>query len=289
MRAWLVYDEAGRAANEDYIARHRRVGAEFGVEVRLRMAEELWEEMTVPGSILADNNQKPPDFAIVRTICPALSKRLEERGIPVFNPWKVSSLCNDKGKTIEYVRRHTDVPCVPTRRYANPMLSKDLLSDRDCVIKSVDGHGGRQVFSTKEAFSAIAQGIGSSDFVIQPFIHGPGEDVRVYVIGSEPVAAVKRRAGKDFRANFSLGGAVQLYTLSFSEREMVEKICRIFPFGLAGIDFLINERKEFVLNEIEDVVGARMLYQCAPDIRLLERYFSFILNTLRQSAEESAL
>ncbi len=57
---------------------------------------------------------------------------------------------------------------------------------------------------------------------------------------------------------------------------MVEEICRLFDFGLAGIDFIVEEGGSLVFNEIEDVVGARMLYQCCPDIRLLDRYFLFI-------------
>ncbi len=274
MRAWLIYDETGRRRNRDYIAFHREVGRKFGVDIRLQMAEKLMEEIPVDR----------PDFALVRTICPELSRRLEDRGIPVFNPWKVSDICNDKGKTIEYVRRNTDVPCVPTERYDNGDLSYALLRDAgpDSVVKAVEGHGGTQVYSGREDFSVIEQGIGQSDFVIQPFVRGPGEDIRVYVVGQEPVAAVKRRARSGFRANFSLGGCAKLYRLKPEERETVEKICGIFPFGMVGIDFIVNERGELLLNEIEDVVGARMLYQCAPDMDLLERYFSFIRDKLLQ-------
>lgn len=49
-----------------------------------------------------------------------------------------------------------------------------------------------------------------------------------------------------------------------------------------GIDFIINEKDEFILSEIEDVAGARMLYQCMPDCHLLERYFTYIKEKILQ-------
>ena len=57
----------------------------------------------------------------------------------------------------------------------------------------------------------------------------------------------------------------------------MEKIIGEFDFGLVGIDFLIDEQEDFVFNEIEDVVGARMLYQVS-DINLLHEYFVYILS-----------
>ena len=62
---------------------------------------------------------------------------------------------------------------------------------------------------------------------------------------------------------------------------MVQKIVDMFSFGLVGIDFLIDEKGAFVFNEIEDVVGARMLYQLT-DINLVERYFKYILKQIEK-------
>lgn len=46
-----------------------------------------------------------------------------------------------------------------------------------------------------------------------------------------------------------------------------------------GIDFLIDENGEFLFNEIEDVVGARMLYQLT-DINLVGKYLEFIIERI---------
>ena len=42
---------------------------------------------------------------------------------------------------------------------------------------------------------------------------------------------------------------------------------------MAGIDFIIDKNGEFVFNEIEDVVGSRMLYKTHPDMDILDIFF----------------
>lgn len=282
-RAWLVYDRAGAARNAEYIRMHREEGGRLGIEVELRFAEELLRMPELGDNCRTEPGTEfvKPDFAIVRTICPALSEGLEQMGIPVFNNAFVSKICNDKGDTIRYVGENTDVPVIPTERFGNERLTREFVeSHPDCVIKAVDGHGGTQVFRTGEPYPVISAGIGTSDFVVQPFVRGAAKDVRVYVIGHEVIAAIERTGAGDFRSNFSLGGQVREYVPDAWELSCVEQICRQFSFGLVGIDFILDGDGTFLFNEIEDVVGARMLYQCRPGIPLLERYFTFIVDKI---------
>lgn len=276
-RAWLVYDGESARLNRPYIQMHHEIGAGYGIHFRLLSPEQVRQRLHGPDQ----EDPKLPDFAIVRTICPELSEELEGFSVPVFNPAAVSRICNDKGKTIDFIKKNSEVPVIETTRYANRELSGTLMRRYPGhVIKSVDGHGGREVFFTSDPFPQIVRGIGTSDFIIQPFVRGKGRDVRVYVIGTEIIAAVERTSVDGFRSNFSLGGRVRLYPLGQEERHLVETVCRLFDFGMVGIDFIIDETGSFILNEIEDVVGARMLYQCQPGIRLLEKYFTFILDKL---------
>lgn len=276
VKAWLVYDSEGAARNRDYIRMHQEIGLKYQITFQLVLADELWQ-MPCP----AESTR--PDFALVRTILPSLTSKLESWGIPIFNNSFVSEICNHKGKTIEFVHSHCDIPVIPTESFVNTELCQELLLRYPHhVIKAVEGHGGKQVFRTDDSWREISTGIGKSDFVIQPFIKGPGKDLRFYVIGKRIVGAVERHTQDGFRANFSLGGSVRSYEWGRQEEEMVAKICDLFSFGLVGIDFLMDEKENWILNEIEDVVGARMLYQCQPDIHLLEKYFSFILEKLLQ-------
>lgn len=298
LHAWLIYDREGADRNRDYIRMHEEIGRKMGISFELRItdkgrSEELidkaWENLTGQGGEMieddrmGDSTPGRPDFAIVRTIDPGLSQMLENRGIRIFNNAEVSEICNEKGKTISFVEAHTGVPVTHSLSFESGELTPELLNQYpEHVIKAVSGHGGKQVFRTEEPFEKIRAAIGNSDFIIQPFVAGPGKDVRVYVIGDEIVAAVERTSKDGFRSNYSLGGDVKLRTLSKQERKYVWEICQVFSFGLVGIDFLIDENGGFVFNEIEDVVGARMLYHCCPDIRLLERYFRFIIENILQ-------
>ena len=60
----------------------------------------------------------------------------------------------------------------------------------------------------------------------------------------------------------------------------MSKIVELFDFGMVGIDFIIGDSGELIFNEIEDVVGARMLYQCMPGVNLVGKYLRFIKETL---------
>ena len=59
---------------------------------------------------------------------------------------------------------------------------------------------------------------------------------------------------------------------------MVERIVDKLSLDYAGIDFTFNNEKA-VFNEIEDAVGARMLYQVS-DIDIVEMYIKYILEQL---------
>ena len=52
----------------------------------------------------------------------------------------------------------------------------------------------------------------------------------------------------------------------------------MFDFSLVGIDFVFH-RGKMVFNEIEDVVGARMLYS-KTDINIVSLYLDFILSLI---------
>lgn len=270
LRSWLIYDEDGAKRNADYIEMHRELAERFHLSLHLVMDHDV--------SGLLKQSDKLPDFCFVRTIQPKMNKQLEDKGIVVYNSSFVSEICNDKGKTIQYVKKCTHVPVISTSCYKRNQLSQKLLEQYpDHVIKAVDGHGGKQVFLTSESFSDIEQAMEKSDFIIQPRIRGKGQDIRVYVIGTKIMGAVIRTAKNGFKSNFSLGGEVQPYTLKEKDKKMIQEILSAFSFGMAGIDFIVDNDENLIFNEIEDVVGARMFYQCYPNINLLEEYFRFVL------------
>ncbi|WP_026835840.1 ATP-grasp domain-containing protein [Eubacterium xylanophilum] len=267
-KALLIYDEEGRKVNKDYIEMHREKGQKYGVDIQLVMADEVREY----------GEFSCIDFAFVRTRDYRLTKFLEKNGVSCYNNSMVSEISNDKFKTYQYIKENTGVPVVESDFYENIQLSESLIEKNNGkVIKSVDGHGGKNVFLIgPDDYSLIKDGIGTSDFIIQPLINAK-RDLRVYIIGERIVAGVCREATKGFKSNYSLGGKVSKVPVSGEVEGYIRQIMEHMTFGMVGIDFLLGESGVY-LGEIEDVVGARMLYKCAKDIDILDEYFQYVID-----------
>lgn len=157
---------------------------------------------------------------------------------------------------------------------AGGIIQSQVSLCEDEMLKHVPLHGDEMCSQT------LLYGDGMQDqIVVQRLASEKGKDLRVYVIGNEIVAGMLRTSDTDFRSNFSLGGHAQVHALTEEEETLVRKIMRYFSFGLVGID-LIYDNGHPVLNEIEDVVGARMLY-AHTDINLVGRYIDYIISASR--------
>ena len=97
-------------------------------------------------------------------------------------------------------------------------------------------------------------------FLYQELCDTPGRDLRVYLVGKKIVGAMLRSSDSDFRANYSLGGKAEVYNLDDAEKSLVETITGPLSVGHCGIDFLFH-KGNLIFNEIEDMVGSRMLYR----------------------------
>jgi len=249
MKGWLIYDKEGAARNRTFIDFWFAAAEKRGVDLELLRSENPLPE-------------KNPACAVVRTINPALSFRLEERGIPVYNPASVSEICNDKWKTYQLASR-LGVPFPQTEYVPDPAVMPS--HPYPYVLKACAGHGGTQVFMVKngEEEQAAKQALSGIPSVLQEPVSHLGKDLRVYVLGGKILAGMLRVSHTDFRSNFCLGGTAAPHELTAEERTIVEAFTNALPLGLAGIDLIYHDGKP-VFNEIEDVVGCRMLYSQTP-------------------------
>lgn len=312
MGIWMVYDREGLARNAAYVELYRKHSRRYGMDVTVVLADEVYRRVS---------EGERPACVFVRTMRPAVSEFLEAQGIPVFNPSEVSRVCNDKGRTLARFReRVLSVPSITlpagewqrvmetagsdaaaVRRYFSRHFTYLAFGEwervqveeaEDFVLKTADGHGGSEVYSfcgeqeriRREEKKPGEKGISGRNMVLQPLIKGGStyRDMRVYVIGKRIVAAVMRSSEKDFRANFSRGGQVELVTLNNGQREVADRIIREMDFGMVGIDFLFDREGRMVLNEIEDVAGARMLYECAPETDIVQQYLEYAISRINE-------
>lgn len=300
-RFWLIYRKEDAIRNKAYIEMYQKYAPEYGMECELVYVEDLrygvrndklyllklmnGNSDDVLFDELSDADYERmldslPDFAIVRAILPSLNKQFELLGIPCLNNYQVSRICNDKAECYRYLSGK-GIPIPDTVFVANSEIAGFLeRCPVGTVLKAVDGHGGSQVSLYDGNAKEILRIMGRSDMVAQEKVGDRNSDLRVYVIGRQVLASVLRESNEGFRANFSLGGSVSLYTLNVSERELVQKIIDLFNFDMVGIDFILDDNNNLVFNEIEDVVGARMLYQCS-DIDIVNEYLSYISKKIK--------
>ena len=193
-------------------------------------------------------NKNQVDFVIFRARDYELLNIIEARGIRCFNNALTNKIANNKYSTYQFLKEH-GFPCLETF-----LDAKDL--SFPYVMKSVDGHGGSEVclISSKEERKPD-----NKKYIFQKYLPNNG-DVRLYVLNGKIIGAVKRSNKQDFRSNFSLGGEVEAYEPSKEMTEIALKISRLLKSDYIGVDFIIFD-KEFVVNEIEDPVGARMLFK----------------------------
>lgn len=197
-----------------------------------------------------------PDFVVNRTNHYEIAEGFEQKGIRVFNPSSITRLANDKQKCYEFMAEN-GIEIMPINYTGVPV-----------VKKARGGKGGTEVFMLHKAEPF------ENGFVYQKPASDLGRDLRVWLIGGEIIATVLRQSETDFRSNFCLGGSASVYSLSDEERELVKKISSLVSYDYIGIDFVFN-RGKIVFNEIEDTVGARMVYD-KTDLDIISKYCKYI-------------
>lgn len=300
----IMYHEKDVNKNRWFIDTFIEKSRKYNIDMRLVTVEEYEKKIADFEDVHA---------VIARMINPKISDELEKKGVRVFNSAYISKICNNKAECIRHVNSFgvKSIPTIAVNKSKNNSMSFELCGENNSelnaimkyishenrlpasdefIIKSVCGHGGQEVLTLSEYVSEYgdelivndafcSQEKNASDYytdycVIQPVVKNEG-DVRVYIVGGDIIGAVKRTSDT-LKSNYSLGGHVELYKLNESQIIQVKNITENISLDYAGIDFLLVDN-EFIFNEIEDVVGARMLSLCS-DTDYIELYLKHINN-----------
>ncbi|MDE5604272.1 MAG: hypothetical protein K2I73_01670 [Eubacterium sp.] len=208
------------------------------------------------------------DFVINRTNDYKIAEAFEKRGIRVFNPSPLTKLANDKQACYEFMRQN-GIEILPINYKGVPVVKKAL-----------NGKGGTEVFmlNEKEPFE--------KGYVYQKPASDLGKDLRVWLINGKIKAAILRESKADFRANFCLGGTAKPYVLSDEEKNLIYNISSFIKYDYIGIDFVFNNGR-IVFNEIEDSVGARMIYALT-DMDIIKDYCNYIACEVSKHGKDCA-
>ncbi len=272
MKGILIYDTAQKSKNEWFINRFLEVFNERKIELKLCIVDNF-DDFSLENGV---------DFAIVRTINPKLTKFLEENGVTTFNGFETSFIANDKFRTYLFAKKF-DIPVLKTEIF----LGENLNFIFPFVVKKRNGHGGAEVYLVNDSLelnslkNKITKNNESfSDYIIQELATTTGVDTRHYVLGGEIVLSVERSSKTDFRSNFSLGGECKIVEISKEEKNIIDKVYSSLNCHFVGIDIISHKGKK-VLNEIEDVVGTRMIYKLT-EIDIVSKYANYIIEKLNK-------
>lgn len=283
MQGYLIYKPEEAKKNQAFIEMFYEAGKKYNIKISY-VSYDAYQLRVLP------------DFVLNRTRDPKVSLWYEKQGISVFHQKEVVTLGNDKWKMLDFLRRnirqnsqYQDKIILPRsvsksdkqmKEYVShknmlineirEVFGKDTSSEKkefqakDFVIKTVDGHGGKEVFLLSD-FWENRQLFENHDCIIQERIDSEAKDLRVYILGGEIYQPILRQGTKDFRSNYSLDGLATSYTLSASEKEQIDAVLACFHesnlhLGMAGVDFILRKDGKLIFNELEEMVGCRMLY-----------------------------
>lgn len=266
--AIILYESSDASRNEVLISKYSRAFAHYGMEARLLLTDKAPREDIISEATAAE-------FVVNRTRDHSFAAELELKGARVSNPSVLCKTANNK--LLAYRKLSGSAPMLKTV----PMpASGEAPMEYPFVLKPTGGHGGAgvELIKNEAELAAYVGQYGTAGIIAQPFAQDASGDMRVYIIGGRPAAAMLRTPNGDFRSNFCLGGTASMIPLDRLERdelEIIEAVCRILPCDYCGADIMRTGGRA-ILNEIEDPVGARMLY-IYTDIDPAEKHVEYLL------------
>lgn len=274
MTGWLVYETDNVARNTFFIDRWMDAAQTRGITIRLALTRDTaWGVRAGRGFLEHHSGWPRPDFVVMRTQQPLLSRHLEDMGIPCFNNAHVAAIANDKRAT--HMLFKDALPMMDTAFVAPGAFYVPF--PFPVVVKAAHGCGGRQVYLAKDTagYEDALRRIAPDEAVVQPVCDQPGRDLRVYVLGGSIVAGMLRTAASDFRGNLGLGGDSGRVDIPDDILRHVDVVRQTFTIALVGVDFIFHQGRA-VFNEVEDAVGTRMLYQHT-DRDIVREYLDLIM------------
>lgn len=192
-----------------------------------------------------------------------ISKIFAANGVKVVNTPEVAERCGDK-----YVTSQILVSAgIPTPRVFMAFDEEAALQAVEamgypCVLKPVVGSWGRLLAKVENRHTAesliehkATLGVNHQVFYIQEYINKPGRDIRAFVIGEEPIAAIYR-SSENWITNTARGGQASNCPLTPELSDICRKTAKAIGGGLLAIDVFETE-SGLTINEVNHTMEFR--------------------------------
>ncbi len=221
----------------------------------LQAAKDAGIDMTVKTNadfITRDSLANPPAAALFFDKDIRLAKRMESSGMRLFNSAQAIAVCDDKTLT-SLVLEQAGLPqpetilcpmSYPGIGYREGEFLDEVIQvlGLPLVIKEGKGSFGQQVYlaRSKDEILTIVRREAHCELLFQRFIsEAAGSDLRLYVVGKQVVAAIRRvNTQGDFRANLENGASAFPHTPTAAQEALALAASEACGTDFAGIDLL---------------------------------------------------
>lgn len=192
-----------------------------------------------------------------------ISKIFQANGVTVVNSPEVAERCGDKYVTSQILASAK----IPTPKVYMAFDEESALQAVEamgypCVLKPVVGSWGRLLARVDNRSMAEALiehkaslGVHHQVFYIQEYINKPGRDIRAFVIGDEPIAAIYR-SSENWITNTARGGQASNCPLTPELSDICQRTAQAMGGGLLAIDVFETENG-FSVNEVNHTMEFR--------------------------------
>lgn len=124
----------------------------------------------------------------------------------------------------------------------------------------------------------------TAPFLAQEFINSSyGRDLRVFILGNQVIGCMQRRALHGFKANYSLGGEVEPFTLTPEIENLALRCAAVLNLEIGGIDLLFANNSYLIceansspgfkgLNKaLQDNIAKKIMNYIAQKMTLIEK------------------
>jgi ribosomal protein S6--L-glutamate ligase len=210
---------------------------------------------------------------------------LENSGVRCFNRPLALYQTRNKFLCLSFLAQK-GFPIIKSLFMPSRVQVKEVFDQNKIItVKTNQGSGGIGVFLAEkiEQVHAIQDYLEAKKelYFIQEYIEDSfGEDIRVFVIGSKVIAAIRRVAQhkNEFRSNLFLGGKMEPIELTEHEHDIAINSSKALGLDFAGVDLIRGKEKTYIL-EVNGNPGFHGIEEVY-DVCIPSQIFSYIEDTI---------
>ena len=171
----------------------------------------------------------------------ALAGILFTQGANLLNPYQSCSLIQSKIITSKLLRK-AGITAPDSWVGGDLSLAKELLEKHPLIVKPHMGHRGAGISLCREPEDIDKIPAPQTPMIIQEAIPGPGEDLKIYVVGDQ-VFGVKKEFSE---SSFAVAG--RHVPITDEVRQISQKVGEVCGLGLYGLDIIESDRGPYVVD-----------------------------------------